>query len=37
MFIDVIAVHMVQMPVMQVINVASVADGRMAAIGSMSV
>jgi len=36
-FIDVIAVHMVQMPVMQVINVASVADGRMAAIGSMSV
>jgi hypothetical protein len=37
MFIDVIAVHMVQMPIMQVINVASVADGRVTTIGSMNV
>lgn len=37
MFIDVIAVHMVQMPVMQVINVASVADGRVTTIGPMNV
>jgi hypothetical protein len=37
MFIDVIAVHMVQMPVMQVIYVASVADGRVTAIGSVNV
>jgi hypothetical protein len=37
MFIDVIAVHMVQMAVMQVINVAGVADGRVTTIGSMNV
>jgi hypothetical protein len=37
MFIDVIAVHMVQMPIMQVINVASVVDGRVTTIGSMNV
>ena len=37
MFIDVIAVHMVQMAVMQVINVAGVADGLVTTIGSMNV
>jgi hypothetical protein len=37
MFIDVIAVHMVQVPIMQVINVAGVADGRVTTIGSMNV
>jgi hypothetical protein len=37
MFIDVIAVHMVQMAVMQVINVAGVADGHVTTIGSMNV
>jgi hypothetical protein len=37
MFIDVVAMHMVQMPIMQVINISTVADGRMAAIGSVDV
>ena len=37
MFIDVIAVHMVQMAVMEVINVAGVADGLVTTIGSMNV
>jgi hypothetical protein len=37
MLIDVVAVHMVQMPVMQEVNVAIVADGRMTAIGSVDV
>jgi hypothetical protein len=37
MFIDVVAMHMVQMPIMQVINMSTVADGRMAAIGSVDV
>jgi hypothetical protein len=36
-FIDVITVHMVQMPIMQVINVAGVADGRVTTIGPMNV
>jgi hypothetical protein len=36
-FIYVIAMHMMQVPVMQVINVASVVNGSMAAIGSMNV
>ena len=37
MFIDVVAIHMVQMPIVQVINVSTVVDGRMAAIGSVDV
>jgi hypothetical protein len=37
MFIDVIAMHVVQMSVMQVINVVSVPDGRVTTIGSMNV
>jgi len=37
MFIDVITVHMVQMAVMEVINVAGVADGLVTTIGSMNV
>jgi hypothetical protein len=37
MFIDVITAHMVQMSVMQVINVASVPDGRVTTIGSVNV
>ena len=35
--VDVVAMHMVQMPIMQVINVSTVADGRMPAIGSVDV
>ena len=37
MFIDMITVHMVQMAVMEVINVAGVADGLVTTIGSMNV
>jgi hypothetical protein len=37
MFIDVIVMHMVQMPVMQVVDVAFVADGHVTAIGSVNV
>ena len=36
-FIDVVAMHMVQMSIMQVIDMPTVADGRMAAIGSVDV
>jgi hypothetical protein len=36
-FIDVVAMHMVQMSIMQVIDMPAVADGRMAAIGSVDV
>jgi hypothetical protein len=36
-FVDVVAMHMVQMAIMQVINVSTVADGRMPAIGSVNV
>jgi hypothetical protein len=37
MFVDVIVMHMVQMPVMQVVNVAFVADSKVTAIGSVNV
>jgi hypothetical protein len=37
MFINVVTMHMVQMSIMQVINVAGVADGRVATIGSVNV
>jgi hypothetical protein len=36
-FIDVIVMHMVQMPVMQVVNVSCVTDGHVTAIGSVNV
>jgi hypothetical protein len=37
MFIYMIVMHMVQMPVMKVVNVAFVADSHVTAIGSMNV
>jgi hypothetical protein len=37
MFVDVVAVHVMQMPVMQVVDVTVVADGGMPAIGAMNV
>jgi len=37
MFVDVIAMYMMQMPVVQVVNVAFVADSRVTAIGSVKV
>jgi hypothetical protein len=37
MFVDVVAVHVMQLPVMQVVDVTVVADGGMPAIGAMNV
>ena len=35
-FVDVVAVHHMQMPVVQVVDVAAVLDGKMAAIDTMN-